>query len=78
MSDETELIPLFVPPLAAILASTEQKKGSPLNPAEVMALRDKATCIMMTTADAEKMDGSRGYRDVNPQNVWADWRFTEA
>jgi hypothetical protein len=73
MPDESQLTPVFMPPLAAILAIAEQKKGSPLDSVETVALRDKATCIMMSVADAEKMAGPRGYRDVNPQNLWADW-----
>jgi hypothetical protein len=28
---------------------------------------------MMKTADAEKMAQARGYRDVAPENCWADW-----
>ncbi len=68
-----ELVPVFIPPLATWLASAEATKGSRLTEAEVMRLRDGAACIMMTSEDAAKLVESRGYRDVEPENCWADW-----
>lgn len=70
---ETDLIPFFMPSLAAVLANAEQAKGAALTEAEVIAIRDKATCIMMEREDAEQMEVSRGYRDVEPEDCWADW-----
>jgi hypothetical protein len=78
MPDQTPLIPLFVPPLATVLAHAEQKKGAPLTQPEVEAIRDKSACIMMEPADAQKMGQSRGFIDVNPQNCWADWHRLRA
>src|SRR5579871_2481864 len=68
-----DLIPVFIPPLANVLAHAEKTKGSPLAENEVEAVRDKSACIMMTREDAGKMPESRGFIDVNPQNVWVDW-----
>jgi hypothetical protein len=73
MPDDPKLVPLFVPPLAKMLAFAEQKKGSALTAAEVEAIRDKSACIMMEPSDAHKMAESHGYVDVNPENCWADW-----
>jgi hypothetical protein len=73
MPDEKDLIPVFDPPLANILAMTEKKKGAPLETAEVESVRDRSTCIMMPRADSEKMSQARGFVDVNPKNAWADW-----
>jgi hypothetical protein len=67
------LIPVFMPPLANVLAHAEKQKGSPLTLAEVEKLRDESPCIMMQAADAGRMDETRGFVDVNPRNVWADW-----
>ena len=72
MADE-RLIPVFVPPLANVLAFAEQAKGSRLTPKEAEAARDKASCIMMGEPEAAKLRESRGYRDVDPEDCWADW-----
>ncbi|HEX4124963.1 MAG TPA: hypothetical protein VHY37_09585, partial [Tepidisphaeraceae bacterium] len=61
MPDEKKLIPVFVPPLAQVLAFSERKKGSPLTPAEVEAIRDKSACIMLESAHADLMAQSRGF-----------------
>lgn len=73
MPDSQTLIPLFVPALAKILAMAEDQKGLPLTAKEAESVRDKSACIMMQSADAEKMAVSRGYADVNPNSCWADW-----
>jgi len=76
MTDESEeLIPYFIPSLSAILVNAEDEKGSPLEYDEVITIRDKSTCIMMESADAKKMDESRGYVDVDPENLWYDWQI---
>jgi hypothetical protein len=72
-TDSGDLVPVFMPPLAAILAHAETLKGARLEEAEVVRVRDSAICIMMTLADALKLAESRGYADVEPENCWADW-----
>ena len=78
MSSEPALIPVFVPPLASVLALAENKKGAALGAAEVESIRDKSACIMMESAEAEKMAQARGFVDVNPKNCWADWHRLRA
>jgi hypothetical protein len=75
---ESSLIPVFVPPLALILAQGEKLKGSALTESEVEQIRDKCGCIMMEAKDAEAMTTTRGFRDVNPENCWADWHRLRA
>lgn len=76
MTDESkDLVPYFMPSLSAILVNAEDKKGSPLEYDEVVAIRDKSTCIMMELADAKKMDESRGYIDLDPENIWHSWQM---
>src|SRR4051794_19931364 len=67
------LIPVFMPSLAVVLAAAEGKKGSALTPAEIVSIRDKSPCIMMESAAAAKLAESRGYIDVNSENAWSDW-----
>jgi hypothetical protein len=69
----SELVPVFIPPLATVLAATERQRGQALSEADVLAMRDGAAVIMMRTEDAERMTVSRGFRDVDPEDCWADW-----
>jgi hypothetical protein len=73
MPEEEELIPVFIPTLAEMLAHAEKTKGTPLTETEVLRIRDNAACIMMRPEHAEQMVGPRGFRDVEPENCWADW-----
>lgn len=73
MAEDGNVIPVFIPPLATWLAQAEVTKGSRLTEAEVVRIRDGAVCMMMTAADADKLIKTRGYRDVEPENCWADW-----
>jgi len=70
-----ELIPLFTPALSAVLLAAEDKKASPLTEDEVLKIRDGSTCIMMKAEDVAKMDESRGYQDIDPENCWYDWQL---
>ncbi|OYW19053.1 MAG: hypothetical protein B7Z52_04120, partial [Burkholderiales bacterium 12-64-5] len=54
--------------------AAEDKKGAPLTKEEVHTIRDSGACIMLKTVDARKMDDSRGYRDIDPENCWHDWQ----
>ncbi len=73
--DSNNLIPYFIPALSAILFNAEDKKGSPLDYEEVISIRDGASCMMMEVDDAKKMDESRGYVDLDPENIWYEWQM---
>lgn len=73
MSNADDLIPVFIPPLAACLAKAEDLKKAPLTAEEVVKIRNSAVCMMMAPEEAEKLTTSRGYRDVAPEDCWADW-----
>lgn len=73
MIDDDDLVPVFNPPLALVLAHGEKIKGSPLTEAEVLRMRDRAICTMTPVDLANETANDRGYRDVNPENCWADW-----
>jgi hypothetical protein len=74
MASDDNLIPVIVPSLAQLLALHEEKKGSPLTEDEVRSLRDKAPCIMTPKSFTATQTKTLGFRDVNPENCWADWQ----
>ena len=73
MAGDEKLIPFFMPPLAMLLAKAEADKTGRLTESKVKQVRDRAVCIMMSREHVEEMVQSRGYRDVNAQDCWADW-----
>lgn len=73
MSGTEDLVPVFIPSLASVLARAEELKGSALTEAEAITIRDSAVCQMVSVAHAESLTESRGYHDVNPENCWSDW-----
>jgi uncharacterized protein YegJ (DUF2314 family) len=73
-ADNEQLVPVFIPALGPMLIRAEDLKGEPLSQDEVIRIRDKAPCIMMQIDDARKLEESRGYRDIDPENCWFDWQ----
>jgi hypothetical protein len=67
------IVPVPIPPLATLLADFERQKGSPLSEVEVLAVRDEAVCMNMRLSRKLAMDAARGYRDLDPQDVWHEW-----
>jgi uncharacterized protein YegJ (DUF2314 family) len=74
MEEQKRLVPVFTPALAPLLLRAEQLKGSPLDRAEVLEIRDGASCVMMTVEDAQALQEKRGYRDLDPERCWEEWR----
>ncbi len=74
-SETDDLVPVFMPALVVIIELAEDKKGTPLTKDEVHEIRDNSSCIMMEAADAQRMDVSRGFRDIDPENCWYDWQM---
>ncbi len=73
MAEQRREIPVFVPPLAAILLRAEELKQSPLTQEEVLRIRDEARTTMMRSEIVAQLQISRGYRDIDPSNCWNDW-----
>ena len=67
------LVPVPIPALGVMLLRLEKQKGAPLNEPEVIAARDKAVCMMMRLSHKVAVEEKRGYRDIDPENVWAEW-----
>lgn len=75
---DDQLVPIFSPPLAELLAHAEQIKGSPLSESEVFDVRANALGTMISVEEACDIDEERGYRDVHHENCWADWHRLRA
>ena len=70
-----ETVSVFVPALVAVLTALEQQHGAPLTQAQVEATRDAASCIAMAPRDADALERSRGYADLEPELVWEQWQL---
>jgi hypothetical protein len=69
-----ELAYVFIPSLHAILLAQENEAGSPLTRAQVEATRDASACITMEHRDAQLLERSRGYADLDPELAWEQWQ----
>ncbi len=74
MSDSEELVIYPMPSLVATLLNREQAKGSALTEAEVTEIRDSCPSVAVPIDVAEKIDGARGYKDIDPERCWAQWQ----
>lgn len=74
----SELIPVFIPALITILTAMEKKDGYQLTKDEVEKIRDEASCIAINPRDAQKLEKSRGYSDLNPDLAWEQWQIFRA
>lgn len=64
---------VFVPALIVVLIDKEQEMGRELTRQDVESIRDGATAIRLPDEAAEDMIRERGYRDIDPENVWGEW-----
>lgn len=70
---DDDLIITPIPALCLVLMNMEKQKGSPLTEEEVVAARDSAVCMNVSRKVHAAMQKSRGYRDLDLENVWEDW-----
>lgn len=70
---EPTLVLTFVPTLINLLTLFEQQKGSELTEEEVLEIRDKAVCMTISSDMLEKLEKSRGYKDLDPKHCWEEW-----
>jgi hypothetical protein len=70
----SDLRPVFIPALVALLGSAEEKAGRRLRREEVERLTSEGICMMMPHADAKKLERSRGYADLEPELAWRQWQ----
>lgn len=65
---------VFMPSLAAVLTAAETKAGKRLTKKQVEAIRDAAACVAMEHRDAQAMERTRGYADLEPTLAWEQWK----
>jgi hypothetical protein len=70
---QAELRPVFIPALVALLLALEKKNGKPLTREQVQQATGRGACIMMEQADAQVLERSRGYADLEPELAWEQW-----
>ncbi|WP_432988627.1 hypothetical protein [Dactylosporangium sp. CA-233914] len=70
----SELRPVFIPSLVAVLTAAEEEAGRHLRREEVERLTSEGVCMMMTHADAQQLERSRGYADLEPELAWSQWQ----
>lgn len=71
--DDDPLVPIPIPALIALLIRREDDKGAALTEDEALDVRDNAVCMMMPLSDQRALNRSRGYRDIDPDNLWQEW-----
>ncbi|NBD00797.1 hypothetical protein GV764_17475 [Atlantibacter hermannii] len=64
---------VFIPALVALLEAKEKATGRELTRDEVESIRDNATAIALPEEFAVDMTNSRGYPDIDPEDVWNAW-----
>ncbi|HGA3041110.1 TPA: hypothetical protein ACIR5X_002657 [Serratia marcescens] len=69
---------VFIPALIIVLIDKEQDMGRELIRDEVESIRDDATAIRLPAEAAEDIIRERGYRDIDPENVWREWQAYKA
>lgn len=69
---------VFIPALIIVLIDKEQGMGRELTRDEVESIRDDATAIRLPAEAAEDIIRERGYRDIDPENVWREWQADKA
>ncbi len=71
------MVPVFLNPLALLLAGRERQKGSPLTEAEVLEVRDEAACTQVSLSRAEKfyasLDAQMPIPRLDPERIWEQW-----
>lgn len=69
---QPELHLQFIPALVTLLTALEEERG-PLTRTQVEDIRDKARCMTVAHRDAQKLERSRGYADLDPELAWEQW-----
>ena len=78
MDSEDDLVPVFIPPLVALLIRAEELNGSPLTRNQAIAIRDNANCVIMPESTKAEIEEERGYADINPERCFEDWLTVRA
>lgn len=65
---------VFIPALVALLVEAKEKDfGRELTRDDVESIRNNATAIELPAEIVRDMIKSRGYPDIDAENVWDEW-----
>lgn len=67
--------PVFIPALRVLLRALELKEAEALSKERVESVRDEGTCIVMDQKDAQGLERTRGYADLDPELIWEQWQL---
>ena len=73
---EPKLVITCTPTLVATLLNREKSKDSPLTEQKVLEIRDNAPAVALPEEVAAKVKADKGYKDIDADNVWAEWQKT--
>jgi hypothetical protein len=65
----------FIPSLVTILTAAERSKARPLTRSEVEQIVSKGAVVAMEPRDAQALERSRGYADLEPELAWEQWQI---
>lgn len=74
---QTRLHPLFMPALVVLLQASDSRSG-PLTRRQVEETTEQGTCVMVEHRQAQAMERSRGYADIDPELAWEQWQVVVA
>jgi hypothetical protein len=58
-----------------VLAALEQKAGRRLTRMQVEEATSNGVCIAMKQRDAQTLERTRGYADIDPELAWEQWQL---
>ncbi|MCG7560826.1 MULTISPECIES: hypothetical protein [Pseudoalteromonas] len=64
----------YIPPLVALLIRAEELKEAELTETEVLKIKDSSTYVLVPEDVAVATAESRGYADIDSENVWEEWQ----
>lgn len=70
----SDLRPVFIPALVALLTAAEAEAGRYLRREEVERITSEGTCMMLPHAEAQQFERGRGYADLEPELAWRQWQ----
>nr|WP_063572520.1 hypothetical protein [Luteibacter rhizovicinus] len=72
--DKSRLCLVFIPALVTLLYKAEATLGEPLTEAQVLAIRDGASCAALPYDLAKAGEEARGYPDIVAEDAWNEWQ----
>lgn len=71
---DDSLVVVALPSLGHFLLHMEKERGLPLIESEVLAAIDEAPAITMLAEHRDEFHESRGFADLDPDNIWEEWQ----